>query len=266
MKVVVGFIHRSDAIAPQFRRCLTMVYLRDAGSTRRIVGELDQESSANISTGRCQIVRDFLAHPSKPDWLWMVDTDMTFGDRILDRLLSTADPKSAPIVGGLCFGVRPVQFPDGERFNECLATALELFPTIYTLNDAGQMEHWTTYPQDSVVQVHSTGAACLLIHRSVLNDKRWTEDGHPQPWFRETVFNGKVCSEDHFFCLRAVKFGYPIHLDTRAKTGHVKTFIADEDAFLAQRGCMKANRVGGNAVGRCRGGSTLTAFLYLVLT
>lgn len=198
--------------------------------------ELDQESSANIASARCNIVRAFLDHKARPDWLWMVDTDMTFGDGILDRLLISADPKLAPIVGGLCFGVRPVQFPDGERFNECLATTLELFPTIYTLNDAGQMMHWSTYPQDSVVQVHSTGAACLLIHRSVLNDKRWTEDGHPLPWFRESVLNGKVCSEDHFFCLRAGKFGYPVHLDTKAKTGHVKTFIADEDAYLAQRG------------------------------
>lgn len=234
MKVVVGFIHPAASLAPQFRRSLTMVLMRDAATTRRVIGELDKESSANIASARCEIVRDFLNHPAKPDWLWMVDTDMTFGDRILERLLQTADPKLAPIVGGLCFGVRPVQFPDGERFNECLATALELFPTIYTLAETGQMMHWSVYPRDSVVSVHSTGAACLLIHRSVLNDKRWLEDGHPQPWFRESVLNGKVCSEDHFFCLRAGKFGYPVHLDTAAKTGHVKSFIADEDAYLAQ--------------------------------
>jgi hypothetical protein len=239
-KVIVGFCHRSDSIAPQFRRCLTMVLMRDAGRAAlrqlpRVVGELDKESSANIATARCEIVREFLAHPSKPDWLWMVDSDMTFGDGILERLLATADAKLRPIVGGLCFGVRPVKFDGVERFNDCLATPLELFPTVYTLDETGHMLHWSRYPVDSVVQVSSTGAACLLIHRSVLNDSRWLEDGHPLPWFRESVLHGQVCSEDHFFCIRAGKFGYPVHLDTVAKTGHVKTFVADEDLYLAQQ-------------------------------
>lgn len=212
-----------------------MVMMRDAATSRHIVGEFDQESSANISSARCQIVRDFLAHPAKPEWLWMIDSDMTFGHDILDRLLATADPTERPIVGGLCFGVRPVKFNGVEQFNDCLATPLELFPTIYTLNESGQMQHWNSYPRDTVVQVHSTGAACLLVHRSVFADERWTQDGHPLPWFRESVLNGKVCSEDHFFCIKAGSLGYPLHLDTAAKTGHVKTFIADEDLFLAQR-------------------------------
>jgi hypothetical protein len=217
-----------------------MVFMRDAATTRHVIGELDQESSANIATGRCQIVRDFLAHPSRPDWLWMVDADMTFGDGILERLLATGDRKERPIVGGLCFGVRPAKFDGQERFNACGATPLELFPTIYGLDDDGHMLHYSGYPLDSVVRVASTGAACLLIHRSVLADKRWTEDGHPQPWFRETVLHGQVCSEDHFFCLRAGSFGFPVHLDTAAKTGHVKTFVADEDLYLAQQEAVAA--------------------------
>jgi hypothetical protein len=213
-----------------------MLYQRDARSgSPVIIGELDKESSANISTARNEIVREAIAHPAKPDYLWMVDDDMTFGDGILDRLLTTAHFKARPIVGGLCFGVRPVKFDGRERFNECLASPLELFPTVYTLDETGHMLHWSGYPADSVVQVSSTGAACILIHRSVLNDKRWTEDGHPQPWFRESVLHGGVVSEDHFFCIRAGKFGYPVHLDTAAKTGHVKTFVADEDLYLAQQ-------------------------------
>lgn len=211
-----------------------MVLVRDAHTFKRVIGELDRESSANIAKARCQLVEDFLAHPQRPDWLWMVDTDMTFGDGILERLLATADAKLRPIVGGLCFGVRPVKVDGEERFNECLGTALELFPTIYTLGDTGML-HWASYPQDSVVQVGSTGAACLLVHRSVLADSRWTADGHPLPWFRESVLHGTICSEDHFFCIKAGAMGYPIHLDTAAKTGHVKTFIADEDLYLAQQ-------------------------------
>lgn len=205
-----------------------------------IIGEFDQESSANISTARCNIVRQFLAHPARPEWLWMIDTDMTFADGILDQLLSTAHPTERPIVGGLCFGVRPVKVDGEERFNPCLATPLELFPTVYTLNAEGRMLHWSRYPLDSTVRVHSTGAACLLVHRKVLKDERWLTDGHPQPWFRESVLHGEICSEDHFFCIRAGHFGYPVWLDTSAKTGHVKTFVADEDLFLAQQDAAHA--------------------------
>lgn len=212
-----------------------MVYMRDARGSQRIVGEFDQESSANISGARCDIVRQFLAHPARPEWLWMVDSDMTFDSGILERLLATADPRERPIVGGLCFGVRPLKVDGVERFNGCLATELELFPTVYTLDAEGRMLHWSGYPADSVVQVSSTGAACLLVHRSVLADPRWLADGHPLPWFRESVLHGKVCSEDHFFCIRAGSFGFPVHLDTAAKTGHVKSFVADEDLYLAQR-------------------------------
>jgi hypothetical protein len=233
---VVAFCHRSDAIAPQFRRSLTMLLVRDAVRSRHILGEIDKESSANISTARCEIVGEFLENPDRPEWLWMVDSDMTFAPDILDQLLKTADPETHPIVGGLCFGVRPAKFNGKEEFNGCGATPLELFPTIYTMDESGAMLHHATYPQDSVMRVTSTGAACLLVHRSVLADERWKADGHPLPWFRESVLHGKVCSEDHFFCIKAGSLGYPVHLDTAAKTGHVKTFIADEDLFLAQRG------------------------------
>jgi hypothetical protein len=217
-----------------------MLYQRDAyrlaqKQTPWIMGEFDQESSANISTARCNIVRRFLAHPGEPEWLWMVDTDMTFDIDILDRLVGVADPVERPIVGGLAFGVGPLKINGDDYANAQLGTHYKPFPTIYTLGDDGKMVHWQTYQENTVMPVQSTGAACLLIHRSVLADPRWLEDGHPLPWFRETVLNGEVCSEDHYFCLRAGKFGFPIHIDTSAKTGHVKTFVVDEEMYLHRR-------------------------------
>ena len=235
MKVVVGFLHRADSIAPLFRKSLTMLLVRDARTKQRIIGELDQESSANISAGRCNVVQRFLDHPDKPHWLWMVDSDMTFAPDILDRLLLAGDPRAKPIVGGLCFGVRPVKVNGVEQFNGCYGTRLEAFPTLFKPSEDGAMVHWWDYPRDTVVPVFTTGAACLLMHRDMLADKRWKADGHPLPWFRETVVNGRVMSEDHFFCIRAGSLGYPIHVDTGAKTGHVKPVVIDEDWFDEHR-------------------------------
>lgn len=232
--VGVGFVHHASAISPMFRRSLTAAMMRDAATKRRICSEYDQESSANIATARCTIVERFLADRNAPDWLFMVDTDMTFGDDLLERLISTAKAYDAPIVGGLCFGVRPRKVDGVEVFNATLGTELELFPTIYNL-DAGVMSIVFDYPDDALVQVAATGAACLLIRRDVLADERWREDGHPQPWFRELGVNGQLVSEDQFFCLRANALGFPVHVDTGARTGHVKQFVADEDHYKRTR-------------------------------
>jgi hypothetical protein len=158
----------------------------------------------------------------------MLDSDMTFGDQILDRLLISANPESKPIMGGLCFGVRPKKVNGVEQFNEVGASRLEAFPTLYKPTEDGATRPWFDYPQDKVVRVFSTGAACLLLHRDMLADRRWLADGHPLPWFREDVVNGRVMSEDQFFCIRAGSLGFPVHVDTGARTGHVKPMIVDE--------------------------------------
>jgi len=238
-QVAVGLIHRADSTKPQMHKSFRELLQRDAALHRWVMGVFDRESSANVAHGRCAIVQDFLAHPRKPQWLLLIDDDMTFGADLLDKLLAAADPKERPLVGGLCFGVRPVKGPDGrEHFNECGGSPLELFPTIYVLDDERKMHHVVGYPLDSVIAAHSTGAACLLIHRSVLADERWKADGHPLPWFRESVMDGTPVSEDQFFCLKAGALGYPLHIHTGARTGHVKVFIADEDLFLAQRSAL----------------------------
>lgn len=234
-KVVVGFCYAQSTVTPQWRKSYTAVLMRDAVQRRRVVGELAHEvSGAHIPSARCQIVAEFLAHPAKPEWLWLVDTDASFDDDVLERLIGSADRVSRPIMGALAFGVRPMKDDDGhEMFNGVGACPLELFPTIYVYDgDATGCVY--AYPRDQVVPCHATGAHCLLIHRSVLADRRWTEDGHPLPWFRMAVRAGKEVSEDQFFCMKAGSFGYPVHVDTSIKTGHVKTFIADEDLFFAQ--------------------------------
>jgi hypothetical protein len=234
-KVAVGFCYNQTTQTPQWTRSYRFVLLRSA---HRIVGEFARETSGvHLPRGRCEIVRDFLTHPQRPDWLWMMDTDATFPDDILERLIASADPLKRPIMGALAFGVRPLMDDDRPVINACGAGPLELFPTIFIYDENGT-NRIDNYPRDQVVHCHATGAHCLLIHRNVLADERWTKDGHPQPWFRSSIWNGQEVSEDHFFCIKAGSFGYPIHVDTAAKTGHVKTFVADEDLYLAQRSSL----------------------------
>jgi hypothetical protein len=235
-KVIVGYCYAQTTTTPQWQRSYSMVLLRDATKTRRIIGEFAHEvSGPHLPTAKCDIVRQFLAHPDKPDWLWMVDTDATFAPDTLDRLLASADPVTRPIVGALAFGVRPAKDAKGHDIrNGVGATPLELFPTIYVYGENG-VGMIVDYPQNELVQCHATGGHCILLHRDMLADPRWLADEHPQPWFRMAHRGAGEVSEDQFFCMKAGSLGYPVYVDTSIKTGHVKTFIADEDLYLAQR-------------------------------
>lgn len=235
--VAYGFCS-PEQVHAEWMRCKTMVEMRDAYGPQHLVGQYHHfASGAHVATARCRIVKDFLANPSKPEWLWMVDTDATFDDLILERLLAVADPVKAPIVGALAFGVVPKKGADGKDMvpNEVGAFELELFPTMYRLRGDGQMLRLLDYERNAVVPVDATGCHCLLIHRSVFEDERW-DHSHPLPWFRMgSLLRNEEVSEDMFFCIHARQMGYPIFVHTGARTGHIKPFIADEDRYLAQR-------------------------------
>lgn len=172
-------------------------------------------SGPRIASARNALVRNFLEIRGSA-WMLMVDTDMVFEPIVLDRLLAAADPITRPIVGALCFG-------GGKG---------RLFPTMYRLcdpaeNDGNVVQYVSEWNSGDVVQVDATGAACILIHRSVLEAMggRYPE---PAPWFSETIYKGREFGEDWSFCLRAQQMGYPIFVHTGASIGHEKPVVLDE--------------------------------------
>lgn len=224
-KVFVGYLHPLTVDAA-FHKSMTELLLWDAYGPRRIIGGGGRYSSANVSAGRNEIVADFLA--SKADWLLMVDSDMMFGPTLLDDLLDAADPDKYPIVGGLCFGVM-----DGE-----------LFPTLYGLVEGGQPGEYATvryhdYPTDAMFQVAATGAACMVIHRSVCEAIGARGFNQAHPWYQETEMSGKPCGEDFTFCLRAGLCGFPVYVHTGIDVGHVKSQVLTRDMYEAQRAKAK---------------------------
>ena len=176
-------------------------------------------SGPNIADARNKIVRSFLASPA--EWLLMVDTDMVFGPDLLDRLLAAADPEARPIVGGLCHG--KAEHEDGVSY----------FPTIYYHTDKGSARA-SKYPADTLLEVHATGGACLLIHRTVM-EKIGAEYPEPYPWFQEEVVEGRRCSEDVVFCIRAREQGFRVYVHTGIDVGHVKKEVVDAATYQAWR-------------------------------
>lgn len=230
-RVVIGYCHPTDVAAGFHESMAALIEYNMIKGTGRLSGRIPRYSSANVSNARNWIVREFL-EKATADWLLMIDADMTFEPTLLDDLLTNASMTRAPVVGGLCFGVE-----DGT-----------LFPTLYGVAEgwAGEVGIHTIrfdeYPPNTMMQVAGTGAACLLIHRTVLEkvrDAQRANGNTAYPWFQETVFSGAPCGEDVTFCHRVNSLGIPVYVDTGVTLGHQKAYTLTEGMYRAQRAQLR---------------------------
>jgi len=224
--VAVGYCYGQE-VASGFCNSLAGLIAHEltAGSHLRTL--LPVYSGVNISSGRNEIVEQFLAGDA--EWLLMLDADMTFDRLIVERLVEAADAETAPIVGALAFGVS-----DGE-----------LFPTLYSMVDeegGPQTIRFLDFPDDEMFQVVGTGAACVLIHRRVLQAVAEKQFSHAYPWFQEGEICGSRVSEDMTFMLRAGQLGFPVFVHTGISVGHQKSYVLTADMYRSQRSFQLAMR------------------------
>lgn len=240
--VVVGFLdggHWSACFGLSYRD----LCLYDMGRSQRIVRQGGRElrslcSSGGIVAGRNTVAAQFLDQ-TDGEWLFSVDSDMGFAPDTVDRLVESADPVARPVVGGLCFALH--RKPGGDFYSE----RNEIVPTLYEYLefDEGRevgFRPLLDYKRDEVQQVAGTGAACILIHRSVLYKIR---EARGDVWFDQithpTGGGGapRTFSEDLSFCIRCQAVGVPIHVDTSVKTCHEKGGVfLDEWRYDRERG------------------------------
>ncbi len=169
-------------------------------------GELIHTSGVNIAKARNELFRRFLAE-TDAEWAWMLDSDMDIPEQTLPRLLCAAAVSGAKVIGGLCVMVGS----DGP------------IPTIYQLGDTSQNEVTRVmldYPDNTIVQIAATGAACLLVHRTVI--EHFAALDRTYPWFYEDEITGQWVSEDIMFTLRCNEAGFPVYVDCTTPIGHVK--------------------------------------------
>lgn len=161
------------------------------------------------------------------EWLWFVDTDMGFEPDTVDRLVDAADPAERPVVGALCFSAREV-VADGMGGRRIMPA-----PTLYSpAKDVGGQVGFTTrwhYPENTVVQVAGTGAACLLVHRTAAEKIRAQ---YGDTWWDPVKYpDGRWVSEDLSFCWRLSTLGIPLFVHTGVKTTHHKYIWVGADDY-----------------------------------
>jgi hypothetical protein len=223
--VVVGYLH-GDNITQEFHHCLFGVFIHDMWGPQRIVNFAPQYSNVNVCRSRNQMVTDFLAQ-ERAEWLWLLDVDAAFPPDMLDRMLTVADKKKRPVIGALAHQRRGKTDENGPVFDAFGSQDIEIVPTMYQLAwDAnGEYEGYREVERYELGlnEVDATGAHCLLVHRSVFEA---IKSDHPYRWFREDEWTpgGPVVGEDLWFCLKAREAGFPIFVDTRLESGHIKRF------------------------------------------
>lgn len=196
-------------------------------------------SGPRIAEARSQVFDHFLAMDHKPEWIFLLDADMSFPGGTLRTLLSAANPKTRPIMGGLCYA-------GGHS---------AIFPTIYETIEIDDGVPGPSLVSDrqrikemidaqAPVKVAATGAACLLVHRSVVIRMRKPHpvgfgtyaDGRPNPypWFVEGQhINGKAIGEDVAFTWRANLLGFGVYVHTGVEIDHWKERPLNTDLYLS---------------------------------
>jgi GT2 family glycosyltransferase len=166
-----------------------------------------------VALGRNLLVSQFLGRDQ--EWLLMVDTDIVFSRNAVSRLLSTADPVERPIMSGLYY-----IFEKGEKVPAAYANMAE---------EPGGIDLVPYDPpdEDVVAKAFAVGAGFLMVHRSVFEKIKGMSDDQPS-WFREVVIDGRDFGEDMSFCFRANVAGFPIHVNTGVRVGHIKSAMLGE--------------------------------------
>lgn len=175
---------------------------------------------------------------SESDWMLWIDTDIGFEQDALEKLLSVADPETAPIVGGLCF----IEGDFSHDFRGGLRSSLA--PTLYDwswvepksgMPGMYKMIARSEWPADQVTRVGATGCGLLLVHRSAFEKiAAWLyeSDAPAHIWFERIPGpDGEKCGEDISFCLRAHQVGLPVLVHTGVTTTHQKTVWYGADDY-----------------------------------
>lgn len=230
MTVCVGYLHPTEGgITGSFHRSLINLLMAEVPAGT-IVGHIPVECGVDLASGRNDLTAAFL-DKSDAEWLWMVDTDMGFAPDTLQQLLKSADPVDRPVVGGLCFVLKKAH----DRPDPAQTFRYTMSPTIYMWEEHPEYAGFRPvefYDRNTMVHCDATGAACLLIHRSVLEDIR--EEGGDVWWSHSAHPLAGVLSEDLSFCVRVAQVGRQVHVNTAVKLSHMKWQYLDEWLFDRQ--------------------------------
>ncbi len=177
------------------------VRITDIGVTERCL----------IDDARNMMAETFLSRSA--EWIFWMDSDMTFPMDTLTKLFDLAEKKDAKMVSGVYYQRRgnnlPVLWSRNEETTEGSVTGI--------MSEKGQKNKYMgsfmiPHPdKKEPFEAHSAGFGCVLVHRSVF-------EMMDRPWFQ---FIKGTCSEDFYFFVNAHDLGFKLWIDPTIDLGHI---------------------------------------------
>lgn len=177
------------------------ITIKDIGVTHRQM----------VDDARNGLTEGFLT--SDTEWLFWMDSDMTFPKETLIEMFKVAEEKNAKMVTGIYYQRKGLNFPvlwsRGVPTSSGGISGMESKKSEYN-KYLGSF----TFPhpeKKEPFKVHAAGFGCVLVHRSVF-------EVLDRPWFK---FLPGVCSEDFYFFVNAQEAGFELWATPTLELGHI---------------------------------------------
>lgn len=148
------------------------------------------------------------------EWIFWMDSDMTFPEDTLVKLFKIAEEKSAKMVTGIYYQRKGMNYPvlwsRGENLEES-GTKTGLNNPLAATNKYVGTFIFPHKDKKEPFTAHAAGFGCVLIHRSVF-------EVMPRPWFK---FIKGECSEDFYFFVNAHEHGFDLWVEPTIDLGHI---------------------------------------------
>lgn len=164
-----------------------------------------------IDDARNGLVESFLA--SNTEWLFWMDSDMTFPKETLVELFKVAEEKNTKMVTGVYYQRKGNNFPVlFSRGVETTSGNISGEESVRSKTNKYVGAFLFPHPdKQEPGKAHSAGFGCVLIHRSVF-------EMMDRPWFK---FLPGICSEDFYFFVNAAELGFELWYTPKLNLGHI---------------------------------------------
>lgn len=169
-----------------------------------------------VDVGRNIIVKRYLNHPDKPEFLLFADSDATWDGDALQRL----EAHNKPVVCGVFFRrdippVPTIGVVSGKDINNYPLydfgwTAERIYQRIKGEEEISNEMLLEPKPED-LVEVDGCGMHFTMIRRDVFEKMK-------EPWFVNYTVGG---GEDFAFCKKVKDAGFKIYMDLSVYVGHI---------------------------------------------
>ncbi len=164
-----------------------------------------------IDDARNGLTETFLG--TSTEWLFWMDSDMTFPKETLVELFNVAEAKNAKMVTGVYYQRKGKNFPvlwsRGDDTDSGQKSGLQ-----DKRSETNKYVGAFLFPHPDKKEpaiAHAAGFGCVLVHRSVFE----TMD---RPWFK---FIPGTCSEDFYFFVNAKELGFTLWYTPKLELGHL---------------------------------------------